>query len=269
MNIKQLDSNEKLRYQRQMLIKSFGPQGQLKLKDARVLVIGVGGLGSPILYYLAAAGVGTLGFCDNDVVEVHNLNRQILHTTEDISKPKVLSAYEKLILLNPNITLIKHSLKVDHSNIEALIQDYDVIVDAIDHLSTRLLISDACYLLNKPLVEGAVVGLSGTLTTIIPHKGPCLRCLYPRVNTSQANSCQERGILGAVAGTIGSLQALEAIKICVGIGEVLIGRLLVFEGLDLEFETIKYTQQINCPLCGNTPLIKTIQECGMHFEIDK
>ncbi len=261
---KQLNYDERERYQRQMLIKTLGPESQLMLKNAKVLVIGVGGLGSPILYYLAAAGVGTLGFCDEDVVEVHNLNRQILHYTADVKRPKVLSAFEKLKLLNPNVTLVQHYKKVNHATIDLLIEDYDVIVDAVDNWPTRLLISDVCYLRNKPLVEGAVVGLSGTLTTIVPKQGPCFRCLYPQMSLNQdLDTSAEQSILGAVAGTIGCLQALEAIKLCTKAGDTLQGRLLVFEGLDLEFETIHYDQHADCPLCGDAPKITSIAECGI------
>jgi molybdopterin/thiamine biosynthesis adenylyltransferase len=219
------------------------------------------------LYYLAAAGVGTLGFCDEDVVEVHNLNRQILHFTNNINQPKVTSAYEKLQALNPHVRYVQHYKAVDHSTIEALLQDYDVIVDAVDNLKTRLLISDACYLMNKPLIEGAVVGLSGTITTIIPNQSPCLRCLYPKIQVSKdLQTCAEFGILGAVAGTIGSLQALEAIKVCTQVGDTLEGRLLVFEALDLEFETISYEHNVDCPLCGETPTITSIAQCGVRFD---
>jgi adenylyltransferase/sulfurtransferase len=268
--IKQLTQQEKERYHRQMLIKALGPENQVKLKKSKVLVIGVGGLGSPILYYLAVAGVGTLGFCDEDVVELHNLNRQILHFTENIKQPKVESAYEKLQALNPDVVYVKHYKRVDHSTIESIVQDYDVVVDATDNLSTRLLISDVCFLMNKPLVEGAVVGLSGTITTIIPHQSPCLRCLYPKIQGSEDfKTCAELGILGAVAGTIGSLQALEAIKVIAQVGETLLGRLLVFEGFDLEFETVSYEKNLDCPLCGERPQITTIDHCGIRFNPTK
>lgn len=261
-----LSNEEKERYQRQIHIEVFGEKAQLALKNSKVLVIGAGGLGSPILYYLVAAGIGTVGICDYDIVSLSNLNRQILHFSSDMEKTKLSSALNKLHDLNPHVKINTHQLKIEQSNIQALIEPYDVIVDAVDNITTRLLITDACFLLNKICIEGAVSGMHGTLTTILPHRGPCYRCLYPRVN--EINVFQTRyqsRILGAVAGTLGSLQAIEVIKLCANLGVPTSGRLLIFDGLSLEFESMDYEQNPQCPLCGINACIKTIEECGHQF----
>lgn len=246
-----LNVNDSVRYHRQLILKEIGIVGQVKLKNAKICVCGAGGLGSPILYYLAAAGVGTLGIVDFDVVKLSNLNRQILHTTEDLEILKTVSANEKLSHLNPNIKIIEHTIELNPSNIENILVNYDVIVDAVDTIKIRYLISDTCYKLKKPLVEGAVVGFSGILTTIIPDQTPCYRCLYPNNNEgNEFPTCNEIGILGAITGVIGSLQALEVIKLITGTGNGMLGRLLTFDGLDCEFEEIPMIKNENCSLCG-------------------
>lgn len=247
-----LDHTDTIRYHRQLILKDIGQEGQLKLKSAKVCVCGAGGLGSPILYYLAAAGVGTLGIVDYDVVKLSNLNRQILHSSDDLETLKTISANEKLSRLNPNIKIIEHRVELSNENIEEIFKQYDVIVDAVDTIKVRYLISDTCYKLKKPLVEGAVVGLSGILTTIIPDVTPCYRCLYPMNNSdNEYPTCNEIGILGAVTGVIGSLQALETIKLITGSGKCLLGRLLTFEGIDSEFMEIPIIKNEECELCGN------------------
>lgn len=259
-----LNPDERARYQRQMLIKDLGPQGQIKLKQAKVLIVGAGGLGSPVALYLAAAGIGTLGLVDHDQVHISNLNRQLLHQSSDVGKDKLDSAIHSLRELNPNIKLIKHPLYLQKDNIHDIFKDYDVIVDAVDTIETRLLISDVCYLLKKPLVEGAVVGLSGTLTTLHPNHGPCFRCMYPNLQVhDHFNSCSELGILGAVAGIIGSLQALEVIKVISGLGEPLYGQLLIFEGLESSLTTLQLEAKDKCPLCSKHPHITTLEQCGI------
>lgn len=249
--MKNIDQGDSTRYHRQMILKDIGIEGQTKLKLAKVCVCGAGGLGSPILYYLAAAGVGTLGIVDHDVVKLSNLNRQILHSSDDLETLKTTSASEKLSRLNPNLKIIEHTIELNSENIEAIFEQYDVIVDAVDTIKIRYLISDACYKLKKPLIEGAVVGFSGIVTTIIPDVTPCYRCLYP--NNHEDNdypSCNEIGILGAVTGVIGSIQALEVIKLITGAGNGLLGRLLTFDGLDCEFEEIPIHKNEQCSLCS-------------------
>ena len=261
-----LNHDELKRYERQMQIEIFTENAQVQLKRSKVLVIGAGGLGSPILYYLVAAGIGTIGICDFDNVSLNNLNRQILHFSSNIGQSKIESAQKKLNDLNPHVIINTHFTKVEQSNVEELMRDYDVIVDAVDNLTSRLLITDACYLLNKPCIEGAVVGMHGTLTTIIPNKGPCYRCIYPRVNeTNSYQSRSEWGILGAIAGTIGSLQANEAIKYCANVSQTNESKLLIFDGLNIEFEYMSYSKNPHCPLCGENPLIQSIKDCGKQF----
>jgi molybdopterin-synthase adenylyltransferase len=248
-----------LRYSRQIILKEFGNQAQEKLEKAKVLVAGAGGLGSPALYYLAAAGVGTIGIADFDTVGISNLNRQILHYTEDIGKRKVDSAEEKLKSLNSGIKLVKHSVRLNVDNIQDIIDDYEVVIDATDNFVARYLISDSCYFRKKPLIEGAAVGFDGILMTIIPGKTPCYRCLYPHPpEDGVISTCSDTGILGAITGTIGSLQALEAIKVIVGVGETLSGRILTFDGLSLSFREITWKKRDNCPLCGSNPSINEL-----------
>lgn len=261
MDDRKLSSDQTLRYSRQIILKEIGFEGQQKLLKSKALVIGAGGLGSPVLFYLAAAGVGNLGIADFDTVGISNLNRQILHFTDDLSRKKVDSAAEKLKKLNPDINIIKHSFRVNADNIEEVIADYDVIIDAVDNFSTRYLISDCCFFLKKPLIEGAVLGFDGILTTIIPDKTPCYRCLYPEPpKDGVVPTCSDQGILGAITGTIGSLQALEAVKVLAGIGETLSGRILTFDGLGLEFRDVQLRKRQNCPLCGENPTVKELIE---------
>ena len=256
-----LEKDQVLRYSRQIILKEIGCEGQEKLLQAKVLVIGAGGLGSPALYYLASAGIGTLGIVDFDTVGISNLQRQILHYTEDIGRKKVDSAEEKLKKINPQVNIIKHSSRVKEGNIEELVQQYDVIVDAVDNFAARYLISDCCYFMKKPLIEGAVLGFEGLLMTILPGKSPCYRCLYPEPpKDGIVPSCSDAGILGMIAGTMGSLQALEAVKVILGIGQTLTGRILTFDGLNLEFREIGWRKRQNCPLCGENPRIRELQE---------
>jgi len=252
-----IGESDLLRYSRQILLKDVGYKGQEKLLNSKVLVTGAGGLGSPAMYYLAAAGVGTLGIVDFDTVNMSNLHRQILHFTDDLGKNKVDSAEEKLKKLNPGISIIKYQIKLNADNIEDIVRQYDVVIDAVDNFSTRYLISDCCYLVNKPLIEGAVLGFEGILMTIIPNKSPCYRCLYPvPPEAGNVPTCNDVGIIGMVAGTIGSLQALEAVKVILGIGNTLSGRILTFDGLNLDFRTIDWKRKSNCPLCGENPVRK-------------
>lgn len=255
-----LSENQLSRYSKQIILNDIGVEGQQKLFDSKVLVVGSGGLGSPVLYYLAAAGVGTIGIADFDRVGLSNLQRQILHFTEDIGKKKVDSAEEKLNKLNADVKITKYTFRLDDENIEDVIREYDVVIDCTDNFTARYLISDCCYLLKKPLVEGAVVGFIGTLMTIIPGVSPCYRCLNPiPPQDGTVPSCADEGILGAVAGIIGTMQALEAIKILLGIGEVLSRRLLFLDGLSMKFDEISLDKNENCELCGPNPTIKDLE----------
>jgi len=254
-----MNENDLLRYSRQLILKEVGHKGQEKLLNSKVLVAGTGGLGSPAIYYLAAVGIGTLGIVDFDTVGMSNLQRQILHFTDDLGKKKVDSAEEKLRRLNPGVNIIKYPVKLNADNLEEIVRQYDLVIDAVDNFPTRYLITDCCYLMNKPLVEGAVLGFEGILTTIIPGQSPCYRCLYPVPPKERAIPARnENGIIGMVAGTIGSMQALEAVKVILGIGRTLSGRLLTFDGLNADFRIIDLKRRSNCSLCGERPVIKDI-----------
>jgi len=254
-----------LRYSRQIILEEFGVEAQMKLKNARVLVIGSGGLGSPILLYLAAAGVGTLGIADFDTVALSNLNRQVIHFTEDVGSKKIDSAERKIKQLNPEVKVEKFKGRIDVENIEDLVARYDLVVDATDNFPSRYLISDCCFLLGKPLVEGAAVGYAGILMTIIPGQTPCYRCLYPEPPLDgEIETCSDAGILGAVTGVIGSLQALEAIKVITEIGEIVGGRVLYFDALTTEFTELKLNRSEECALCGKRPTIDELHEYVIH-----
>jgi adenylyltransferase/sulfurtransferase len=256
-----LKENDILRYSKQIILPEFGADGQNKLKNAKVLVIGAGGLGSPALLYLAAAGVGTVGIADFDRVALSNLNRQIIHFTEDIGQLKVDSAAEKINCLNPEIKIVKYDFRLTIDNIEEVIRDYDVIIDATDNFTARYLISDCCYFLGKPLIEGAAAEYFGILMTIIPGKTPCYRCLYPNPpEDGTMPSCNDNGILGVVTGIIGSLQALEAVKVITGLGKTVSGRLIAFDALNSEFSDLELRSDPECALCGNNPTIVDLVE---------
>lgn len=259
MSGRKLDRDETLRYSRQIILSEIGYEGQEKLFNSKVLVIGAGGLGSPVLYYLAAAGIGTLGIADFDTVGLSNLQRQILHFTEDLRVKKVDSAEKKLRKLNPGISIIKHPVRINADNIEELIVPYDLVVDAVDNFPARYLISDCCYFMKKPLIEGAVLGFDGILMTIIPGQSPCYRCLYPMPpQDGVLPTCSDVGVMGMITGTIGSLQALEAVKVILGIGQTLSGRILTFDGLGLGFREVEWKKRSSCPLCGENPSVKEL-----------
>ena len=250
------------RYSRQIILSDVGGKGQQKIRQAKVLVIGAGGLGSPAALYLAAAGVGTLGLADGDVVDLSNLQRQILHTTTRVGVSKVESGQAMLSSLNPDVQLNLYREHVNASSIAGLIQDYDIILDGSDNFSTRFLVNDACYFGKKTLISGSIFRFEGQLATIKPHEGfPCYRCLYPEPPPAGlVPNCQEAGVLGVLAGTIGVLQANEAIKEILGIGETLANRLVLYDALDMTFRNVKRPKAPDCPLCGPTPSIKTIEE---------
>jgi len=246
-----LDAAQSKRYSRHVLIPEVGEQGQIKLLDSRVLLIGAGGLGSPAGYYLAAAGVGTIGIIDADVVEDSNLQRQILHNTERIGEYKAESAKKTLQALNPDVKVVTYIERLDETNVARIIADYDVIVDGTDNFPTRYLLNDAALLANKPVVHGSVFRFEGQLTVFKPYDGPCYRCLYPEPPPiALAPSCSEAGVLGVLPGIIGLLQATETIKLLLNIGEPLVGRLLTYDALAGEFNELHLYRDPQCPACG-------------------
>ncbi|HZK85001.1 MAG TPA: molybdopterin-synthase adenylyltransferase MoeB [Desulfosporosinus sp.] len=254
-----MKDNQISRYSKQIILKEIGIKGQQKLLNSKVLVVGAGGLGSPALYYLASAGVGTIGIADFDTVGLSNLQRQILHFTEDIGRKKVDSAEEKLNRLNPDVKIIKYPFRLNDLNIEDVIREYDVVIDCADNFQARYLVSDCCYFLKKPVVEGAVVRFVGKLMTIIPDISPCYRCLNPiPPKDGIMPSCADEGILGAVAGIIGTMQALEAIKILIDFGETLSGRFLLLDGISMKMNEVAIHRSDTCPICGKHPTIKEL-----------
>ncbi|HNB22000.1 MAG TPA: molybdopterin-synthase adenylyltransferase MoeB [Candidatus Melainabacteria bacterium] len=256
-----LSSSELTRYSRHLLLEEVGKDGQLRMKQSRALVIGMGGLGSPISLYLAAAGVGTLGVVDFDLIELSNLQRQILHSTGNVGKKKTQSAKDRLHEVNPEIEVIVHEERISVENALQLISRYDVVIDGTDNFQTRYLVNDACFLGKKPLVYGSIFRFEGQATVFYPPHGPCYRCIYPEPPEAGAvPNCAEGGVLGVLAGVIGSIQAAEAIKLLLGKGQTLMGRLLLYDALEASFETLNLKRNSNCPLCGDKPSIKTLEE---------
>ncbi|RJP75151.1 MAG: molybdopterin-synthase adenylyltransferase MoeB [Candidatus Abyssobacteria bacterium SURF_17] len=261
------------RYSRHIILKEVGGTGQRKLREARVLVVGVGGLGSPASYYLAAAGVGTIGIVDSDFVELSNLQRQILHRTDDIGRQKTESGAERLHALNPGVSVVKHAVKLSKDNVTDIIGAYDVIIDGVDNFAARYLLNDACFFQKKPLVEAGVLQFLGQIMTIVPGQGPCYRCVFPEPPPpGSVPSCQEAGILGAVPGVLGTLQAAEALKLILGIGKPLIGRIIIYEALSGSFREVRFNPNPRCPLCGERPTIAELTEypfeCGVQQGAD-
>lgn len=252
----QLENQERKRYSRQILMPEVGLEGQLKLKKSRVLIVGVGGLGSPAALYLAAAGVGTLGIIDDDVVELSNLHRQIIHSEDSVSKPKVISATERLRLLNSSIRVVPLQQRLDEHNIEAILADFDVVVDGSDNFATRYLVNDACVKLSRPLVYASVFRCEGQASVFWPRgnirPGPCYRCLFPQPPSADlAPSCTEAGVLGVLPGIMGTIQALETLKLLLNLGDPLIGRLLYVDGQSGEFQTLEVAANPACIRCNN------------------
>lgn len=248
------------RYSRQMILPGIGGKGQRKLGEARVFIMGAGGLGSPAALYLAAAGVGTIGLADFDRVELHNLQRQILHRTPDVGLLKIESGKKTLESLNPEIQVQAYSERITSANIRDTIKDYHLVLDGSDNFPTRFLVNDACFLEKKTLISGAILRFDGQLSTFKPHAGrPCYRCLFPEPPPpGTVPSCQEAGVLGAVAGVIGLLQANEALKEILGIGKSMAGRLLLFNALGPSFEVVELERNPGCPLCGEQPSIRDL-----------
>jgi len=243
---------QKSRYARHIMLPEVGEKGQAKLLGAKVLLLGAGGLGSPSALYLAAAGVGTLGIVDDDVVDASNLQRQILHNTSRIGVPKVESARTTLTELNPDVRVIAHQVRLTAENVLSIIKDYDLIVDGADNFQTRYLLNDAALILSKPVLHASIFRFEGQLTTFLPWQGPCYRCLYPEPPPAgMAPSCNEAGVLGVLPGVIGVLQATEAVKVLLGIGETLSGRLLIYDALGAKFRELKLRRDPQCVVCSD------------------
>jgi adenylyltransferase/sulfurtransferase len=268
IELPELTEDDLVRYSRHLILPEVGIEGQRKLKAARVLCVGTGGLGSPLALYLAAAGVGTLGLVDFDVVDASNLQRQIIHSTADIGRKKLDSAEEKLKALNPALNVVKHDTLLSSANALDILKDYDVIADGTDNFPTRYLVNDACVLLGKPNAYGSIFRFEGQASVFAATDGPCYRCLYPEPPPpGLVPSCAEGGVLGILPGLIGVIQATEVIKLILGIGEPLIGRLLLVDALNMRFRELKLRKNPECPVCGAHPtvthLIDYQQFCGL------
>lgn len=266
-----LSKDEILRYSRHLIMPEVGMDGQLKLKQAKVLAIGAGGLGSPLALYLAAAGVGKLGIVDFDVVDFTNLQRQVIHGTHDVGRPKLDSARETIAQINPNVEVVSHEARLTSENALEIFKDYDIIADGTDNFPTRYLVNDACVLLGKPNVYGSIFRFEGQASVFYAKEGPCYRCLYPEPPPpGLVPSCAEGGVLGVLPGIIGCVQALETVKLILGRGQTLIGRLLLFDALGLKFRELKLRKNPDCPVCGTHPTVTKLidyeQFCGVRGE---
>ncbi len=258
------------RYSRHILLPEVGGKGQKRLLDSKVFLVGAGGLGSPAAFYLAAAGIGKIGISDNDDVDFSNLQRQILHSTKDVDYPKAQSAKETLEGLNPDIEVVPYTVRLNSENILDIIKDYDVIIDGSDNFPTRYLVNDACVMLGKPLSHGSIFRFDGQATTILPGLGPCYRCLYETPPPPDlVPSCQEAGVLGVIAGIIGVVQATEVIKLQLGKGNLLNGKLLLYDSLNMDFKKLTIQHNPECPMCGENPTIKELIDyeefCQVNF----
>lgn len=263
-----LSRDEVARYSRHLIMPEVGVDGQRRLKAAKVLCIGAGGLGSPAALYLAAAGVGTLGIVDFDVVDMSNLQRQVLHGTADVGRPKIASARDRLSGLNPEIRIVSHEVPLSSQNALQLFADYDIVIDGTDNFPTRYLVNDACVLLGKPNVYGSIFRFEGQASVFATKDGPCYRCLYPEPPPpGLVPSCAEGGVLGVLPGVIGTIQATEAIKLVLGVGRPLIGRFMIYDALDMKFRELKVRKDPDCPVCGTHPTVTALidyeQFCGV------
>ncbi len=267
----QLSNDEILRYSRHLIMPEVAMEGQLKLKQAKVLCIGAGGLGTPLALYLAAAGVGKLGMVDFDVVDYTNLQRQIIHDTDDVGRPKLESARDTIRDINPNVEVVPYETHLNSENALDIFKDYDIVADGTDNFPTRYLVNDACVLLGKPNVYGSIFRFEGQASVFYAQEGPCYRCLYPEPPPpGLVPSCAEGGVLGVLPGIVGSIQALETIKLILGKGDPLIGRLLLFDALGLKFRELKLRKNPDCPVCGTHPTVTELidyeQFCGIRGE---
>jgi len=264
-----LSQDEILRYSRHLIMPEVGMEGQEKLKAGKVLLIGTGGLGSPAALYLAAAGVGTLGLIDFDVVDFSNLQRQIIHSTQSVNKPKVDSAKERLAEINPNVKVVTYNERLSKDNVMKILKDYDIVLDGTDNFQTRYLVNDACVFVKKPFVYGSIFRFEGQATVFYPGKGPCYRCLFAEPPPpGMVPSCAEGGVLGILPGVIGVIQATEVVKLILGKGEPLIGRLMLYDALRMNFREVKFRRNPKCPVCGDHPTIKELIDyeafCGLN-----
>jgi len=262
-----LTPNQVKRYSRHIIMSDVGSGGQRKLMGSKALIIGAGGLGSPAAVYLSLAGVGTVGLVDFDVVELSNLQRQILHHTTDVGRPKLQSARDNLHAYNPDVNVVLHEVRLESDNAMDIIGQYDLVVNGADNFATRYLVNDACYLLNKPLVDGSILIFDGQATVFLPGQG-CYRCLFPSPPPpGMVPNCAEAGVLGALTGLVGSVQATEALKYFLGIGESLSSRLLLIDALSMNFREVKLKRNPQCPLCGDNPTITELIDyevfCGL------
>jgi molybdopterin/thiamine biosynthesis adenylyltransferase/rhodanese-related sulfurtransferase len=256
--------DQRQRYSRHFLLPEVGEEGQRKLLEAKVLLLGAGGLGSPTALYLAAAGVGTLGIVDDDVVDVSNLQRQVIHSTSTIGIAKVDSAEQAINELNPEVNVVKHQTRLDSSNIMEIIEGYDIIVDGVDNFPTRYLLNDASVRLKIPVVSAAILGFEGQLSVFAPYEGPCYRCLFRVPPPAElAPSCGANGVLGVLPGTMGLLQATEVVKLIIGVGSPLIGRLLMYDALDASTSEVKVRRDPECPICSREPDMISDEEMGV------
>ena len=268
VTLPQLSTEEMARYSRHLILPEVGMEGQQKLKAAKVLCVGTGGLGSPLAFYLAAAGIGTLGLVDFDVVDSSNLQRQIIHSTKDVGRSKIVSATEKLVALNPFLNVVQHETMLTSQNALEIISQYDIVADGTDNFPTRYLVNDACVLTGKPNAYGSIFRFEGQASVFATEHGPCYRCLYPEPPPpGLVPSCAEGGVLGILPGLVGVIQATEVIKLILGKGEPLIGRLLLVNSLDMKFRELKLRKNPECPVCGNNPTVTKLidyqQFCGI------
>jgi sulfur-carrier protein adenylyltransferase/sulfurtransferase len=254
-----LSAEELRRYSRHLVLPEVSVKGQERLKAARVLCVGAGGLGSPMLLYLAAAGVGRLGIVDFDTVDLTNIQRQILYGTDDVGRSKIEAARERLSALNPNVEIVTHETRLDSGNALAIIEGYDIVADGTDNFATRYLVNDACVLTGKPNVHASIFRFEGQVSVFDARHGPCYRCLFPEPPPpGLVPSCAEGGVLGVLPGIVGSLQALEVVKLVLGAGESLVGRLVLFDALSLQFRELKVEKDPRCPMCGEAPTIRAL-----------
>jgi len=268
LSLPELTTEDLARYSRHLILPEVGMEGQQRLKAAKVLCVGTGGLGSPLVLYLAAAGIGTLGLVDFDVVDASNLQRQIIHSTKDIGRKKIDSAAEKLSALNPALRIVKHETMLTSANALEILKDYDVVADGTDNFPTRYLVNDACVLLGKPNVYGSIFRFEGQASVFATKEGPCYRCLYPEPPPpGLVPSCAEGGVLGILPGLVGVIQATEVIKLILGNGSPLIGRLLLVDALNMRFRELKLRKNRECPVCGDNPTVKELIDyqhfCGV------
>jgi molybdopterin-synthase adenylyltransferase len=256
-----LSEEQITRYSRHILLKEVGGKGQQKLLDGRVLLIGVGGLGSPIALYLAAAGIGTIGIADADQVDLSNLQRQVIHFTADVGKAKVRSAKEKMLAINPELKVVTYESWVSAQNIAAMVADYDFVIDGTDNFAAKFLINDACVLGGKPYSHGGILQFDGQTMTVLPGESACYRCIFPEPPPKEViPSCSRAGVIGVLPGIIGTLQATEAIKYLLGVGDPLAGRLLTYNALRMRFREVPIKKNSNCPICGEHPTITALQD---------